>query len=403
MALHLQTRRGTRHNRFSAVQLQQLRRHFFFHRARPDDQDANHRANSSPAAGSRKPVSCASQQQYPVYLSQSCQSAWELSSRETHAGRADLGGKPHGLREATGSLHDFDEIVSADLIAGKRTFDDFSTICNRTDRSGDETMAPSRVVATILVAALASVPATPALAQNAPTSARPADPHAAMLDRFQRDVSQLTELIQSNPDSVSLYSRRGDAHFFLADFPKALADYEKMAELQPRLGPRHWRRGLAWYYVGEWDKSARQFEQYFDTDKVDRENGIWRFYAQTRKLGISQARENLLPYERPDREPLEDVYRLCQGTMTPDELLEKIERADLTPGERAKREFYAELYVGLDYALKDEPAKALPHLERALASQWAPQAGYGPHYMWQIARLERDRARARLEFASQDR
>ena len=234
-----------------------------------------------------------------------------------------------------------------------------------------------------------------AAAADDPQPGKPEDTVA--IERQLRTVlERLNKQIEEVPDELGLYSRRGDVHFFLADFERALADYDKMVELNPEVLQLHWRRGLAQYYVGRYDESAKQFERYFEQDKSDRENGIWRFYAQVKKYGLEEARKKLLPYDQPDRAPLPAIYDLCAGKITSDELEAKLTGGDVPPAEAGKREFYGHLYLGLDYAIKDEPAKARPHLEQAVASEWAQTSGYGPNYMWQIARLERDRALAAL-------
>lgn len=207
---------------------------------------------------------------------------------------------------------------------------------------------------------------------------------------LRTELARLDQAIVANPADVQLYSRRGDVHFFLADFPRALADYQKMVELDPEVLALHWRLGLAQFYAGKYEDSAKQFERYFELDQSDRENGIWRFYAQVRLHGLEQARQQLLPYEKPDRAPLPDIYDLCAGKLTAAELEARLKGEDLPAQELAKREFYGHLYLGLDYAIKKEDQLARTHLERAIASEWARSSGYGPGYMWQIARLQYD-------------
>lgn len=205
--------------------------------------------------------------------------------------------------------------------------------------------------------------------------------------RWKDTEAQLSEAIVASPKSNDLYSRRGDVRFFLGDFKSAAADYDKMVELEPELDTGHWRRGIAWFYTGEYEKAAGQFERYHSFDNVDRENGIWRYLCQYKAFGVEKAREGLLKYEKDDREPFGDVYRLFQGTMTADELLAKIRDAQISDSEREKRLFYAELYVGLNEAVEGRVDSAREHLEAAAKNPWPQQSGYGPHYMYQVARL----------------
>ena len=64
---------------------------------------------------------------------------------------------------------------------------------------------------------------------------------------------------------------------------QARSDYEMMIQIKPELEVSHWRLGIAYYYLGDFEKAAKQFEIYHNYDAVDRENGIWRFMSQFKK------------------------------------------------------------------------------------------------------------------------
>ena len=212
--------------------------------------------------------------------------------------------------------------------------------------------------------------------------------------RWKETAARLTVSIDAAPQTVDLYSQRGDVRFFLGEFTPAVADYSKMVTLDPELDAGHWRRGIAWFYVGEYEQAASQFERYHSFDNVDRENGIWRYLCQRKAFGLEKAREGLLKYEKDDREPFGDVYRLFQGAMTAEDLLDKIRDAKIAESERQKRLFYAELYVGLHEAVEERSDAALTHLAAAAKNPWGEQAGYGPNYMWQVARLHAELLRS---------
>src|SRR5204862_70271 len=112
------------------------------------------------------------------------------------------------------------------------------------------------------------------------------------------------------------YSLRGDAFFKRGQFAKAAADYNKMVEIDKALDTGHWRRGIAWFYAGDYPKAAGQFEAYHSFDNVDRENGIWRYFSQAKAFGIPKAREGLLKYAKDDREPFPGLYQLFEGKTT---------------------------------------------------------------------------------------
>ena len=211
-----------------------------------------------------------------------------------------------------------------------------------------------------------------------------------LADKFQQQITDCTERLAKDPKDVDQYSKRADAYFFLADFPKAVADYEKMVELNPKIDAEHWRRGIARFYAGQYPEAAKQFESYHSFDDVDRENGIWRFFSQFKAHGAEKARAGLLLYKKDDREPFPSVYKLFSKDMTAEQVLGRIKDADLSATEREKQVFYASLYVGLNEALEGRPESARPHLRVSTANKWGPTAGYGPNYMWHVGRLHFD-------------
>jgi lipoprotein NlpI len=208
--------------------------------------------------------------------------------------------------------------------------------------------------------------------------------------RLDADIASLTAEIEKSPKSVDLHSRRGDAFFFRGKFAEAVADYEKMAALKPDLETSHWRKGIAYFYAKRYDDAARQFENYHSFDNVDRENGIWRYLSQVKALGREKAREGLLKYEKDDREPFPDVYRLFAGELSAGELLGRIDQTKVAADEKRKRLFYAELYVGLNEFVERRLESAEKHLDQAVKNDWGAKAGGGPGWMWHVARVHHD-------------
>src|SRR5512137_135018 len=85
---------------------------------------------------------------------------------------------------------------------------------------------------------------------------------APMIAKFTDDLKKLDADIAKRPDSVPLYSFRGDCRLFLGDYAGAVSDFEKMIALDPTQDAPHWRLGIAYYFAGQYEKSARQFEKY---------------------------------------------------------------------------------------------------------------------------------------------
>lgn len=208
---------------------------------------------------------------------------------------------------------------------------------------------------------------------------------AEMLAGFEKEVAALDEAIRAQPQQVSLYSRRGDRQLFLGRFAAAIADFEKMIALEPAQDAPHWRLGIAYHFAREWAKSARQFEKYHAYDARDRENGIWKFLADVRLVGLEQARTQMLGYTRFDREPFPTLYEMFAGKKTTDALFAHVTEKNLTDNGAVM--FFAHYYGGLNELLLGHKPRARELLGKAVASQWGQNAEGGPAYMWQCARL----------------
>ena len=197
----------------------------------------------------------------------------------------------------------------------------------------------------------------------------------------------LSAALQQNPNSVSLYSRRGDVRLFQGRYADAVKDFEKMIALDPLQDAPHWRLGIAYYFAGEFAKSARQFEKYHAYDGRDRENGIWKCMAQARAESLEAARDHLLEYPAVDREPFVELYELFAGQRTAEKVLKqygpKAEVANRTV------QFFALYYSGVFTALTGNRSDGLKWVKEAVAlftPDTAAEPG-APGYMWQVARL----------------
>ena len=212
--------------------------------------------------------------------------------------------------------------------------------------------------------------------------------------RYSAQGKTMSERLKKNPNEVSSYSARGDARLFLKDFKGSREDYEKMIELNPKLDVSHWRLGIAYFYLEEYDKAARQFGVYHQYDQIDRENGIWRFMSQFKADGLAAARKGLLKYEKDDRPPYPWLYAMFAGELEPEKVFKKIDEQGFPERYKIRVQFHAYLYVGIYLELTEkDPKKALPYLRKAAANEYGRSTGT---YMWQVARIHYDLAKDKL-------
>lgn len=226
------------------------------------------------------------------------------------------------------------------------------------------------------------IAAVAAFAGEPPT---PVAERTQMIAAFSSQITVLDQALATSPRDPALYSRRGDRHLFLGRFADAVADFERMIALDPAQDAPHWRLGIAYYFAGQFAKSAKQFEKYHAYDSGDRENGIWKFLADFRALGLPPARTAMLEYRRFDREPFPDLYAMFAGTKSTDTFFAGLAARNLTDNRQVM--FFANYYAGLNEEILGHRARAITLLRAAVASPWGRTAEGGPAYMWQAARL----------------
>ena len=171
---------------------------------------------------------------------------------------------------------------------------------------------------------------------------------------------------------------RGEEHFRQARIAESIADFDRQVQLQPDQAAEHWQRGIAYYYAGEYEKGARQFELHQTVNPQDVENAAWHFLCVVRapKGSVEAARKSLIPVTRDSRVPMAQIQQLFAGNMTPEEVL----RAGEEAGGTAK--FYADLYVGLYYEALDRDDESLRLVARAADNPAARK-----NYMGDVARV----------------
>ncbi len=195
-------------------------------------------------------------------------------------------------------------------------------------------------------------------------------------------VADLNRLLAMNPRQPRLLELRGTEKFKLRQFKEAIADFDQECRLEPAREPWHWKRGLAYYYAGQYDQGRDQFQKYHDREDSDVENAVWRVLCMARMpgAGLRKAQDDILLVRQDPRVPMMEVYTLFAGKAKPDDVLVAIERDQPDKRDRNSRTFYGNLYLGLYFDMIGETNRAAKHLKVAVDNPIE-------HFMWDIAKL----------------
>jgi lipoprotein NlpI len=203
-------------------------------------------------------------------------------------------------------------------------------------------------------------------------------------DKLKDALADFTKVLELQPDAAQFWDRRGAVHFKLGHIKESIQDFDKAVELQPDRANGHWMRGISYYYAGRHDDGRKQFERYESVDTNDVENAVWRYLCMAKTVGVEKARAALLKIGQDKRVPMMEVYALFQGKVQPADVLKAAEAGEAPAELRNRQRFYAHLYLGLFHEANGDAAKALEHLRRAAEHRIN-------HYMWDVARVHRDR------------
>ncbi len=170
------------------------------------------------------------------------------------------------------------------------------------------------------------------------------------------------------------FNRSGEDAFRAGKIDESIKQFDKAIELEPRLAPHHWQRGISLYYAGRFDDCRRQFEIHKTVNPEDVENSVFHYLCVARLKSAEEARKSLIEIHADKRIPMMEVYAMYRGESTPAKVL-------ANAGSDRDALFYAHLYIALFHEANRRPADSITHIRLA-----AGEYGAG-HYMGDVARI----------------
>lgn len=195
-------------------------------------------------------------------------------------------------------------------------------------------------------------------------------------------IADFDRVLDLQPRATNAYQLRGVEHFKLGHFKESIADFDKFIELAPDQQPHHWQRGISCYYAARYEDGRKQFELHQTVNSNDVENAVWHYICVARAGGVDKARASLIPIKDDRRVPMMKIHELFAGKVKPEDVLAAARDDNSSPpSARAQQLFYAHLYLGLYYEAHENQKLAREHIIKA-AEDYKQD-----HYMGDVARV----------------
>src|SRR4029077_18897172 len=131
-------------------------------------------------------------------------------------------------------------------------------------------------------------------------------------------LADLNKVLELDPKRAEVINRRGALHFKLGQIKESVADFDRFIALRPDEALGHWMRGISLYYAGRFDDGRKQFVGYEKVDTNDVENAVWRYICMAKTVGADKARDTILKIGNDKRIPMMVVYELFSGKAKPE-------------------------------------------------------------------------------------
>lgn len=178
-------------------------------------------------------------------------------------------------------------------------------------------------------------------------------------------VADYDQVLKLDPKLADAWLHRGEQRFKLGEINKAISDFDKFIELVPRMEPHHWQRGIAYYYAGRFADGRKQFEQHRTVNPADVENAAWHFLCVARESGVEKARASLMPVENDPRVPMKKIHELFAGKATPEDVLKAAASSGAPTLDLNRQLFFANFYVGLYFEAIGDEQRAKEFISKA--------------------------------------
>jgi lipoprotein NlpI len=115
-------------------------------------------------------------------------------------------------------------------------------------------------------------------------------------------------MVRQHRDDPNATLVAADVYLRTGKVESAVRFFDRYLESSPRGLPGLWQRGIALYFVGEYEKAAEQFEEHRKVNPYDVENAAWHFVCVAKAESAEEAKELVLPAPNDSRIPMLQVH-----------------------------------------------------------------------------------------------
>ena len=131
-------------------------------------------------------------------------------------------------------------------------------------------------------------------------------------DDVRTAIENADAMVRQAPEDPRTALQAADIYLRAGEFKWAVRWFDRYLKSEQGDAPALWQRGIALYFMGEYQAAATQFEVHRTVNPNDVENAAWHFLCVAKAESPSEAKAKLLPAPGDPRAPMEEVMKMLK-------------------------------------------------------------------------------------------
>ena len=192
-------------------------------------------------------------------------------------------------------------------------------------------------------------------------------------------IENADAMVRQAPNNPGTARLAADIYLRAGEYKWAVRLFDRYLVSEKEALPELWQRGIALYFMREYEAAAKQFEVHRTVNPNDVENAAWHFLCVAKSQSPSEAKAQVLPAPGDPRIPMEEVLQMLKSG-DQQAIIDKIATLEKDSPQGKAAQFYGDFYLGLYADAMGKSAEAKKWMDRA--AQDAPR-----NYMGDVARV----------------